>query len=177
MEVHRRIKNCIDEKSNHLDLSYLYLTELPENMPVSLHEIYCNNNQLTELPENMPASLQIIDCSYNQLTKLPKNMPVSLHTIYCNNNQLTELPENMPASLELICYHNQLTKLPRILIKKKYYVVCDNKDELIQNIAIDIVKQIRKQYKNKKNYIRYLTMKHLTIYVAKDFAGIIALLI
>jgi Leucine-rich repeat (LRR) protein len=147
-------------------------------MPASLQIICCYDNQLTKLPENMPASLHSLYCNNNQLTELPENMPASLYEIYCFNNHLTRLPENMPASLQKIgCSINQLTKLPRMLIKKKYNISCDNKDELIQNIAIDIVKQIREQNKNKKNYIRYLTMKHLTIYVAKDFAGIIASLI
>jgi hypothetical protein len=39
-KVNRRIKECIDSKSTHLDLSLCNLTEIPKNLP---------NNLLSEL--------------------------------------------------------------------------------------------------------------------------------
>src|SRR5437016_4436971 len=134
MEVQNRIKDCFDNEETELDLSYLNLRELPEKLPASLKKIYCYNNQLTKLPEKLLASLKII---------------------YCYNNQLTKLPEKLPASLKRIsCYNNQLTKLPLILNKNKCYIGCSNKDKLLQNTAFDIFRQLRKEYKNKRNFIK-----------------------
>jgi Leucine-rich repeat (LRR) protein len=45
------------------------LTTLPENLPVSLKYLYCDNNLLTTLPENLPASLKELLCNENPFTK------------------------------------------------------------------------------------------------------------
>jgi Leucine-rich repeat (LRR) protein len=63
---------------------------LPENLPVSLKELHCNNNLLTILPENLPVSLKLLFCDNNQLTTLQENLPASIETLTCNNNPFTK---------------------------------------------------------------------------------------
>ena len=60
----QRIRECIETKSNKLDLSGLGLTLLPE-LPAGLDELYCSFNQLTSLPE-LPAGLTELYCYDNQ---------------------------------------------------------------------------------------------------------------
>ena len=56
------------------------LTEPPE-LPESLRELYCNNNQLTEFSK-LPESLIELGCGNNKLTRLPE-LPGSLKELQC----------------------------------------------------------------------------------------------
>ena len=85
-EAERMIESCIKNKVSILDLSYLGLTELPENLPNSLQRLYCSDNSLTELPVNLPNLLQTLDCSNNSLTELP--LILFNKTVYCNNKSI-----------------------------------------------------------------------------------------
>ena len=83
-------------------------------LPNSLIDLYCNNNQLISLP-NLPNSLKYLHCSNNQLTSLP-DLPNSLESLYCHNNQLALIPE-LPNPLKyLYCYNNQLTSFTSVQI-------------------------------------------------------------
>jgi Leucine-rich repeat (LRR) protein len=98
-EAIRRVNQCIKEKGTILDLSYLGLEKLPNNLPNSL--------QILDCPNNLPNSLQVLYCHYNKLKELPNNFPNSLRILYCHSNKLKELPNNLPNSLQkLWCYNN-----------------------------------------------------------------------
>ena len=88
-----------------LDYSSQGLNVLPE-LPDSLQELYCRDNQLQVLPE-LPDSLQYLYCYDNQLEVLP-DLPDSLQQLNCFNNQLQVLPD-LPDSLQyLYCDNNPI---------------------------------------------------------------------
>jgi hypothetical protein len=78
--------------------SKLELTYLPE-LPVTLKELYCNDNYLTSLP-TLPPGLEVLHCGTNNLTQLPE-LPVTLKILKCNKNFLTSLP-TLPPGLEVL---------------------------------------------------------------------------
>jgi Leucine-rich repeat (LRR) protein len=85
-EAIRRVNQCIKEKVTTLNLSYLGLEKLPNDLPNSLEILWCHNNELKELPNNLPNSLQILQCGHNKLKELPNNLSNSLQELYCSNN-------------------------------------------------------------------------------------------
>ena len=64
------------------------MTELPE-LPDSLIELWCYNNNLSELPE----------------------LPISLKELWCGSNKLTELPELPDSLIKLACCYNNIKYL------------------------------------------------------------------
>src|SRR6202034_123130 len=118
------------------------ITKLPEKLPDSLREINCSNNQITKLPEKLPDSLQEIYCYNNQITKLPEKLLDSLQEIYCLNNQITKLHiKNINKLVNLnhfSCKNNNLEDVSLILLKKKYFV-CDDKDKLIMKSTTGLI--------------------------------------
>jgi Leucine-rich repeat (LRR) protein len=128
-------------KLKKLYVSFNYLTELPNNLPPSLIEIRCYNNNLESLPDTLPDSLEILSFdnidihddydvddfgitiaeSYrdylenrNIITSLP-NLPKTLKTLSCIYTDLKDLPEILPPLLETLdCSGNELYKLPDI---------------------------------------------------------------
>jgi hypothetical protein len=82
-----------------LDYSNKGLRSLPE-LPYTLIELYCGNNQLITLPE-LP-NIRDLYCNGNQLRVLPK-LPETLELLICYSNQLRVLPE-LPASLISIIF-------------------------------------------------------------------------
>src|SRR5438105_390065 len=94
MEIaQKRITECINNKSFSLDLSFLNLDYLPNNLPSSLQTLYCYNNQIKEL-NNLPSSLQTLDCFDNQIKEL-NNLPSSLHYLLCYNNKYLHITKSM----------------------------------------------------------------------------------
>lgn len=80
------------------------------NLPPSLFEFYCAENNFKVLPE-LPLTLQILYCSFNPLGQLPE-LPPNLTKLYCANCNLRELPE-LPDTLRLIiCFENRLISFP-----------------------------------------------------------------
>src|SRR5207247_1007547 len=82
------ITECINNKSNILNLSNLNLDYLPNNLPSSLQTLYCYNNKIKEL----------------------NNLPSSLQTLYCNNNQIKELNNLLASLIELYYFNNKIKK-------------------------------------------------------------------
>jgi Leucine-rich repeat (LRR) protein len=112
-EAQRRITRCIQNRETTLDISYLDLKELPNNLPNNLTELYCYNNKITKL-ENLPDNLTELDCDNNKITKL-ENLPRYLTYLKCSNNMITKL-ENLPNnSIKLYCFNNKY-----LHISKKY---------------------------------------------------------
>src|SRR2546425_352087 len=73
-----RITECINNKSFSLNLSFLNLNKLPNNLPASLQRLYCYNNQIKEL-NNLPSSLQELHCSNNKYLHITKSMATRFH--------------------------------------------------------------------------------------------------
>ncbi|WP_032487897.1 leucine-rich repeat domain-containing protein, partial [Yersinia pestis] len=72
-----RMKECLENNAERLNLSSLDLTSLPDTLPPCNElNIICNN--LTELPTTLPDNLQTLKASYNQLRTLPNTLPASL---------------------------------------------------------------------------------------------------
>jgi Leucine-rich repeat (LRR) protein len=84
---------------------------LPDNLPSTLIELYCSQNQLTSLPDNLPLSLQELDCGHNKLTSLP-DLPLSLQ--YFGHYDNPQLEIKYPALF------NNDTSLQRVADKIKY---------------------------------------------------------
>ena len=106
--------------------NYNKLTELPDNLPKSLKELFCHHNKLQKLSDNLPKSLKSLYCDNNKLKKLPKNLPELLQELFCNNNKLDNLPNNLPNTLEIIvCSDNKLKHLPEILPQNLHELYCD----------------------------------------------------
>jgi len=94
-----------------LDYSSQELISLPE-LPDTLIELYCGNNQLRVLPQ-LPPTLKLLDCGINKLTELPQ-LPPTLQSLSCVANDLTVLPQLSPNLKKLYCGNNKLTTLPEI---------------------------------------------------------------
>ena len=112
-EAQRRVTRWIvnGDVNAILDLSALGLTELPE-LPQTLTDLYCSDNQLTVLPE-LPQTLTELFCLHNELTVLPE-LPQTLTLLGCDNNELRVLPELPQSFTKLYCCNNQLTELPEL---------------------------------------------------------------
>lgn len=98
----------------HLVLNRNNLTKLPDNLPPLLTKLEVMFNCfLTELSENLPLSLIDLNVSNNDIIKLPRNLPLSLRRLNVFNNAITELPSNLPNTLSFIdARSNVLTRLP-----------------------------------------------------------------
>jgi len=94
-----------------LQITHLTLTSLPD-LPPTLRELHCSDNQLTVLPV-LPPTLRRLICGGNLLTVLPE-LPPTLETLTCAVNKLTVLPALPPTLTELRCYENELTVLPEL---------------------------------------------------------------
>jgi Leucine-rich repeat (LRR) protein len=123
-EAERRIEAARQENTIQLDLSGLWLTELPETIAslTQLQTLNLSGNQLTELPETIASltQLQKLYLSSNQLTELPETIAslTQLQTLYFSNNRLTELPEVIAALTQLQTLYfsnNRLTELPEAI--------------------------------------------------------------
>lgn len=84
------------------------------NLPQSLVEFDCSNNQITELPAQLPPNLTLLDCSNNNLTRIPYNLPQKLEYLICENNKLTQLPACVTdhANITICCANNSIVVLP-----------------------------------------------------------------
>jgi len=103
-EAKRRISHAARTSAKSLDLSYLGLTSLPEDIFTSLHglqELNISCNKITSLPEKIfdsLISLQKLNILGNKLTSLPEKIFASLTNLQelcIYNNQLASLPENI----------------------------------------------------------------------------------
>ncbi|MEJ2680942.1 MAG: hypothetical protein P8144_05490, partial [Gammaproteobacteria bacterium] len=110
----KRIRDCVKENSEILDLSNLMLSSLP---PVlhhckALKELKCDNNRFTQLDLEDLKGLEKLSCSYNQLTRLNLKGCNALKDVHCIRNQLGSLDLEGCVSLQkLYCNNNQLTQL------------------------------------------------------------------
>ncbi|CNC65708.1 leucine-rich repeat domain-containing protein [Yersinia similis] len=95
-----RMKECLDNNADRLNLHNLDLTSLPDTLP-PCNELYISNNNITELP-TLPNNLQRLMAICNQLRTLPDTLPEHLLSLYVTSNKLERLPENLPESLETL---------------------------------------------------------------------------
>ena len=155
-KVDKAIEECIRTNSKYLNLQFL---------------------DLRSLPEKLPDSLQIINCSNNQITKLPEKLPVSLQSIYCSNNQITKLHiKNINKLVNLnnfSCKNNNLEDVSLVLLKKKYFV-CDDKNKLIMKSITGLIKRSLKRRKFKKLILQCRICKALIEENFNDCSFVIA---
>jgi Leucine-rich repeat (LRR) protein len=130
-----------------------YFTELPDNLPNNLEELYCiNNYNLKKLPDNLPNNLEELYFELNKnLKTLPDNLPNNLKKLYCSNNQELDISINLPNNLKELyymfnCYsHNinkDLKKLPNILPKDLEILIC--KGSMIKKLPDDLPTNLKK---------------------------------
>ena len=90
------------------------LEKLPE-LPPTLKELICTNNNLTTLPE-LPQNLEKLYCQFNYIEFLPE-LPKTLITLNCGRNRITSLPSELPPNLKILqCKFNNWEEP----IKKEY---------------------------------------------------------
>ncbi|WP_181251963.1 NEL-type E3 ubiquitin ligase domain-containing protein, partial [Yersinia pseudotuberculosis] len=95
-----RMKECLENNADRLNLHNLDLTSLPDTLP-PCNELEISNNNITELP-TLPNNLQRLMAICNQLRTLPDTLPEHLLSLYVISNKLERLPENLPESLETL---------------------------------------------------------------------------
>lgn len=108
-----RVKNVLASHSDHLDLSGLGLTTLPDEFPSNIHHLILRGNKLEKLSNHFPAGLSILNASNNQIDTLPDTLPAELTYLDISDNKLTILPPHWPDNLKsLIFRDNMLMRLP-----------------------------------------------------------------
>ncbi|AJJ06024.1 putative antigenic leucine-rich repeat protein [Yersinia pseudotuberculosis] len=96
-----RMKECLDNNAERLDLYSLGLTSLPDILP-PCNALDIMSNKLTELPATLPDNLQRLKASDNQLRTLPDTLPASLLSLDVRKNELERLPEPLPEGLKTL---------------------------------------------------------------------------
>ncbi|CNG22488.1 outer membrane protein YopM [Yersinia similis] len=108
-----RMKECLENNAEDLELDELGLTSLPEIWPASLLVLDLGDNALTQFPQNLPEGMEDLTLSYNnQLQEWPDSLPSSLKELcitHCGFTTLGSLPPNLQ---ELLASHNQINTLP-----------------------------------------------------------------
>ncbi len=108
-----RMKECLENNAEDLELDELGLTSLPEIWPASLSFLDLSNNVLTQFPQNLPEGMEDLTLSYNrQLQQGTNSLPSSLKFLnitHCGFTTLGSLPPNLQ---ELLASHNQINTLP-----------------------------------------------------------------
>lgn len=95
-----RMKECLENNADKLNLHNLDLTSLPDTLP-PCNELEISNNNITELP-TLPNNLQRLMAICNQLRTLPNTLPEHLLSLHVISNKLERLPENLPESLNTL---------------------------------------------------------------------------
>ena len=126
-----RIRECANNKSTRLNLSFLKLSSLPAEIfkPLTqLRTLNLSHNQLVTLPEKLFEPLsQLISLSLfgNQLATLPENLfkdLTQLKKLDLQNNQLRILREKLFKELtqleKLDLGHNEFRSLPKNLFER-----------------------------------------------------------
>ncbi|CNJ58862.1 putative antigenic leucine-rich repeat protein [Yersinia pseudotuberculosis] len=107
-----RMKECLENNADYLDLYSLGLTSLPDTLP-ACNELNIMGNKLTELPATLPDNLQKLNASFNQLRTLPNTLPASLLSLNVYINELERLPEPLPEGLKTLDVgNNESLQLP-----------------------------------------------------------------
>ncbi|CNF21582.1 outer membrane protein YopM [Yersinia similis] len=108
-----RMKECLENNAEDLELDELGLTSLPEIWPTSLSSLDLSDNVLTQFPQNLPEGMEDLTLSYNnQLQEWPDSLPSSLEDLcitHCGFTTLGSLPPNLQ---ELRASYNQINTLP-----------------------------------------------------------------
>jgi Leucine-rich repeat (LRR) protein len=127
------------------------LNVLPEHLPPSLQELFCGTNELIELPERLPSTLLKLDCSGNKISRFSESLPVNLELLYCPCNYIVQLPENLPTTLQkLYCWNNQLTRLPISLLNCRNLTKMYYNDNPIENIHPSLTRFLNRQQNRKQ---------------------------
>jgi len=151
-EVQKRIKFCLNRRSEVLDISFMNLTQLPSNLPDFIKILHCNNNQIIELPETLPSSLVQLYCHNNKIKRIPSYSLSNVKWIYCENNNIKEMPSKLPYSLiGLLCSNNQMEEFSSNLPTTVYYL--DISRNLIKKFHLNISP-------NAPNYLTLIYCNH-----------------
>lgn len=100
-EAKRRIADCRATGATRLDLSMLFLSDIPDAVfdLAQLQSLDVSRNQLTALPERIGdlAQLQSLNVTHNRLTALPERLfdLVHLQSLNVRLNRLTAMPERI----------------------------------------------------------------------------------
>lgn len=143
--IHYRLEECEKNNFDYLDLSHLYLKEIPllsSKITKPIKYLFLNNNNLSNLKNiEQFTNLQVLDISNNSITTvdyLPKTINElcckynfidkitscrNLKILDCTNNKLVQLEEFMNLEI-LFCSENNLNILPYYPKLKK--LVCKN---------------------------------------------------
>nr|WP_242499682.1 leucine-rich repeat domain-containing protein [Yersinia pseudotuberculosis] len=101
-----RMKECLENNAEDLELDELGLTSLPEIWPASLLVLDLGDNALTQFPQNLPEGMEDLTLSYNrQLQQGTSSLPSSLKFLDIARCEFTELSEAI-TSLPLTCQIN-----------------------------------------------------------------------
>ncbi|MAT98393.1 MAG: hypothetical protein CL608_14715 [Anaerolineaceae bacterium] len=116
-----RIKEAKDEAATELDLTRLYLAEVPPEVwqLTALSELRLNSNKLTVVPPEIGLLTRLTHLSFtnNQLLTVPPEVwqLIELRVLALGRNQLTSVPpeiEQLTKLKKLYLWGNQLTGVP-----------------------------------------------------------------
>lgn len=131
-----KLKTCLHNRLETLDLSNLSLTELPEYLPNGVTTLICNNNKLTYLPKNLPETLTKLEANNNKLTHLPNDLPNALLYLSCSFNELSTLPDQLPDSITTLslCHNKLIGILPNLPRSLQSLYINNNRLNLLPNL-------------------------------------------
>jgi len=125
------------EEIKGLRIMQLDLKKIPENLPLTLVEFDCGNNQITKI-EHLPPNLIRFVCTKNQITKI-ENLPHTLVEFDCNVNPIKKI-ENLPPNLiKFNCGFNQITKIENLPPNLIRFDCWRNKIKKIENLPHTLV--------------------------------------
>ncbi|VEB10242.1 putative antigenic leucine-rich repeat protein [Yersinia pseudotuberculosis] len=100
-----RMKECLENNAERLELNRLGLTSLPEIWPTSLSSLDLSDNVLTQFPQNLPEGMEDLTLSYNrQLQQGTSSLPSSLKfldIVRCGFTELSEAITSLPITCQI----------------------------------------------------------------------------
>jgi len=109
-EAVERLKDCVNNKKDTVDLSGLGLRSLPEYLSLGIIVLNASRNRLSELPR-LPQTLRQLDVRSNLLSELPR-LPQRLDCLDVSDNRLRALPCLPQTLTHLDASHNLLAVAP-----------------------------------------------------------------
>ncbi len=128
IEAKERITNCFKQRLDALDLSFLWLSTLPDVFGGMQHVHYLSiaNNHFSEIPQFLTklVSLKLLNLSNNVLSEVPDFIKKfkQLEFVNAESNQLEKVSEELgrlPKLQTLILAHNRIMKLPQNIYRIK----------------------------------------------------------
>jgi hypothetical protein len=162
MTPYERAEMIIDRWKEHnminltLNLSHLYLTELPP-LPNNVVSLDISFNRLTYLPNNLPSTIMNLLCADNLISYIPSVLPPMLCHLDMKNNNIYKISTTLPPYLKYLDLHgNFIRKIPNNLPPNLIELQIGlNKLEKIPDTLPDSINRLDISY----NHLEHLPLK------------------